>query len=167
MKKLITVLVSTLLLPLGAQAFPLLDAIQTKLPHSKAPLRTDCTNFSGNWKGSCVIDGKSAANSTSITQLGCELLSSDGSGTSVGGLSSVNLMAPISKDVTLGLALTQASNWNQDRTAIHSTYTGNVQVPQAGGVAIQGNSTLQMNGERLAFDASILGVAVSCVYDKQ
>jgi len=167
MKKLVNVLVGAVLLPVGAQAFPIFDAIQSKLPVQKTAQRETCTNFSGTWKGSCVIDGKSTPQSTTISQSGCEILVVDGNGMSVGGLANATIMAPLAENVVLGVSMGTSANWNEDHTAIHAAYTGHIQVPSHGGATLAGTSTLQMNGDRLAFDASILGVSLSCVYDKQ
>jgi hypothetical protein len=120
-----------------------------------------CTNFSGDWGGTCYMNGQTAHSQLKISQNGCEGLTVNGQSMAIGGLMSEGHVAPIVGGNVYSGALTSLW-WNGDKSGLQYFSTAYIYNDQTGGYyedRQSGTVTLD-NGRLLTHSKSGLGEAL-------
>ncbi|MGE0173349.1 MAG: hypothetical protein AB7T49_11200 [Oligoflexales bacterium] len=138
-------------------AVPGLNLVDHSKGQSKAPFNGECTDFSGEWKGRCSLNGQDLGEqSYSIDQTGCSRIDLHGplagSFPIGGGMRTVTETTKSDTQV-----YSEVMNWNEGSSALNGTMDG-VSAPLDGsklGSATHGTLKFSMEQGQLVFTAKV------------
>ena len=120
----------------------------------------NCTNFAGNYHGTCVVDGKKITKSSHVEQSGCETLTVDGDNFKIGAVVSKTFSDPSTVEAA-------RFNWDKDKKSL--LFTG-VWIGGAGD-ALSLRGTVTLDGGKLHEVLNVTGPTAktlgTCVLTKQ
>ena len=167
MKMFTRVLVLGLVVQTSAFAMPMAERLLSSRAAPTTP-SSACADFSGTWEGSCKVGGQVIQNAQTISQNGCDSVTMGNDLIVINGLKSENLTLPMGAKGVLALAVTQSAQWETSGTELAIRYNGFLStVHDRQQVEVKGAARLRLNNGQLAYEAEILGVTLSCLYDKK
>jgi hypothetical protein len=97
-----------------AQAFPIWEAPTHDTSANNGALQ--CTDFSGEYTGSCTIEGKRVDDAFKIEQADCDVIRCHGKEFAIGSLISMSIAKPaIGQNPAFAMGKTAVINWSQDK----------------------------------------------------
>ena len=150
MKKLTVLVAIACLYPVSGFTFPVVQSVLKRLNVTpRVSKDAGCTDFTGNWKGSCAgANGERQDSVTKIVQQGCAFLVSDDQFIPLGGFTSGNVVTPHSTPPTRWAEiLSNTSGWNANKTAVKMNFSGSAQlIGQEELIQINGDALLHIEG---------------------
>jgi len=114
-------------------------------PAVKVPVE-NCTNFSGDYRGTCIVEGKSITKSSHVEQSGCDLFTVDGNDFKIGSLVTRTTSDPASVE-------TARFDWDTDRKSLLVTAA----MISGSGSALSFHGQVTLEGSRLNQVLKIMG----------
>jgi len=145
------------------------EAVNHITPQSWNAQPKGCTSFEGTWKGSCTAGSVKTPEETQvIKQTGCEAIQTGHDFQPIGGLSSTSITLPQADGSVFGVSAVGALDWNADKTSLALRFNGlGRKIGNNQLIDMNGTGSMQIDGNRLLVDLTLMGTKVSCVYDRQ
>ncbi len=174
MKQVTSVLLGLVAFSNTGFAFPAFDLLQSQIParmaqRSLPAARSNvCANFSGSWKGKCSVDGASAEGAVEIKQDGCNAVQMGTQSHVIGAMENHSQTFLLSPDKTFSYGGSLTSDWNAEGSQLVTHFTGMAKLlGTSGHIPLSGKGVMKLDGSRLVNELSVLGMNISCVYEKQ
>jgi len=153
----------------GAMAFgPSEQLVQTKLKSMTPKVRhaptEHCVDFSGQWKGTCSVNGADQEAQMQLGQVGCQMLQADGTLIVIGG---IETRTRAMKEGFSGAEIGMADWENEGSTLVGKQFGAYRMLSSGGALAIPLSWKMRLNDDALQVDMNIVGYEMHCRYARQ
>lgn len=129
-----------------------------------------CADFSGTWSGSCSLGSDVILKDdiVKITQEGCTTIQRGTDSVGIGGLKTYGETRSSDKG-SFSYSVAVTTDWNDDRTALLTSFNGIVKtIGHSGSFRFSGSGQTRLSqAGKLVDEMDLLGMKLNCVYEKK